>query len=64
MAISNPYNYSVRSLSELFPSLCQYFIHQTPVHMNLADLYVSSEKEDELAKFILPPVSEGEDSIT
>jgi len=32
--------------------------------MNLADLYVSSEKEDELAKFILPPVSEGEDSIT
>jgi hypothetical protein len=51
------------------PQLASYELNQTPLHMNLADIYLGREAvknqfETSQVKFILPPVSEGEDSIT
>lgn len=51
------------------PQLASYELNQTPLHMSLADIYlgrgaVKNQFETSQVKFILPPVSEGEDSIT
>jgi hypothetical protein len=42
---------------------------ETPLHLSLADIYLGREAfntpiENTGIKFLLPPVSEGEDSIT
>lgn len=61
--------YSVRSLSEIIPQLCRFELMETPLHLSLADIYLGREAfntpiENTGIKFLLPPVSEGEDSIT
>jgi hypothetical protein len=61
--------FSVRSLSEIVPQLASYGLDETPLHMNLADIYlgrdaIKNQFKNCSVKFVLPPVSEGEDSIT
>jgi hypothetical protein len=61
--------YSVRSVSEIIPQLCHFDIMETPLHLSLADIYLGREAfnmplENTGLKFLLPPVSEGEESIT
>jgi hypothetical protein len=61
--------YSVRSISEIIPQLCRFDFVETPLHLSLADIYLGREAfstplENTGLKFLLPPVSEGEDSIT
>jgi hypothetical protein len=51
------------------PTLGSYDLNETPLHINLADIYLGKEAlknqfENCDVKFVLPPVSEGEDSIT
>ena len=67
--LNQPNNYSVRTLSEIVPQMCVVDLKQTPLHYDLADIYMGREAyqsplEDAEYKFLLPPVSEGEDSIT
>jgi hypothetical protein len=59
----------VRSLSEIITPLCRFDIKETPLHVALADIYVGREYysaplETLGNRFLLPPVSEGEDSVT
>jgi hypothetical protein len=59
----------VRSLSEIAPPLASYELSETPLHLNLSDIYLTKEAqktklENLGVKFLLPAVSEGEDSIT
>jgi hypothetical protein len=61
--------YSVRSVSEIIPQLCRFDLMETPLHLSLADIYLGREAfstplESTGLKFLLPPVSEGEESIT
>ena len=61
--------HSIRSLSEILPQLCRVGFNQTPLHYDLADIYLGREAhksplDQADIKFVLPPVSEGEDSIT
>jgi len=55
---------TIRSLSEILPQLCTFGINQTPVHMNLSDIYLGKDAqriplENAGLKFLLPSVSEG-----
>lgn len=67
--LTMPNGMSVRSLSEIVPQLCNYSLAHTPLHPALAEIYLGKDAiknglECASARFLLPAVSDGEDSIT